>query len=145
MPQVHRFALVPYSPQKMFDLVQDVQSYPAFLSWIDKAVVHEHNDTAQRATLGLNLVGVRPEFTTINELDPPNAVVMNLEQGPFRSLSGRWGFEPMGFGAKVSLDLRFEMNPGLFSSALSRSFGRVADRMVDDFCQRAIEVYGDEN
>jgi len=48
-------------------------------------------------------------------------------------------------GTQVSLDLHFEVAGGLLSRALSTSFGRVADRMVDDFCQRAIEVYGDED
>lgn len=144
MPDVHRFALVPHSPQQMFDLVQDVASYPNFLSWVDQASVHEQTDSLQKATLGLNLAGLRPEFTTTNRLHAPSVVEMTLLEGPFRALAGQWRFEPMGFGTKVSLDLHFEMNQGLLSSALSRSFGKVADRMVDDFCRRAIEVYGDE-
>lgn len=145
MPEIHRFALVPFSPQKMFDLVQDVESYPFFLSWIEEAKVHESSDDHQRATLGLNLAGVRPKFTTMNRLSPPEQVSMRLEEGPFRTLEGQWRFEPMGSGCQVSLDLRFEMNTGLLSSAVSRSFGRVADRMVNDFCARAFEVYGHED
>ena len=144
MPEVHRFALVPYAPQQMFDLVQDVARYPEFLSWIHKATVHEHTPTHQRATLGLALAGFRPEFSTQNTLTAPERVEMQLDSGPFKQLSGQWRFEPMGVGTQVSLDLHFEVARGLLSRALSTSFGRVADRMVDDFCQRAIEVYGDE-
>lgn len=145
MPDVHRFALVPYSPQQMFDLVQDVGAYPQFLSWVDRASVHEQTDLVQKATLGLNLAGLRPEFTTANQLTPPSGVQMTLIEGPFRQLAGQWRFEPVGFGTKVSLDLHFEINTGLLSSALARSFGKVADRMVEDFSRRAIEVYGDED
>ncbi len=145
MPDVHRFALVPYSPQQMFDLVQNVTAYPQFLSWVERAAVHEQTDRLQKATLGLNLAGLRPEFTTANELNSPSAVAMTLLEGPFKALAGQWRFEPLGFGTKVSLDLHFEINTGLLSSALSRSFGKVADRMVDDFSRRAIEVYGDED
>ena len=143
MPAIHRFALVPYAPQQMFDLVQDVARYPEFLSWIHKAVVHEQSATHQHATLGLHLAGFRPEFSTQNVLSPPNGVEMTLDSGPFKQLFGQWRFEPMGSGTRVSLDLHFQVSRGLLSRALSTSFGRVADRMVDDFCQRAIEVYGD--
>ena len=31
MPQITRSALVPFSAKQMFDLVNDVESYPAFL------------------------------------------------------------------------------------------------------------------
>lgn len=145
MPDVHRFALVPYAPQQMFDLVQDVARYPEFLSWVNKAVVHDHTPSRQHATLGLSLAGFRPEFSTQNTLSAPHQVDMTLASGPFKSLSGQWRFVPMGSGTQVSLDLHFEVAGGLLSRALSTSFGRVADRMVDDFCQRAIEVYGDED
>lgn len=145
MPDIHRFALVPFSPKQMFDLVQDVAAYPDFLSWIEHAEVHEHGDELQRATLGLSLAGARAQFTTVNRLNSPHQVSMALEEGPFRALAGQWRFEPMGSGTQVSLDLSFEMNPGLVSSAISRGFGRVADRMVNDFCVRAFEVYGDED
>jgi ribosome-associated toxin RatA of RatAB toxin-antitoxin module len=94
--------------------------------------------------LGLALAGFRPEFSTQNTLTVPERVEMQLDSGPFKQLSGQWRFEPMGSGTQVSLDLHFEVARGLLSRALSTSFGRVADRMVDDFCQRAIEVYGDE-
>ncbi|NDA71604.1 MAG: ubiquinone-binding protein, partial [Betaproteobacteria bacterium] len=33
MPCIERQALVPYSPQSMFDLVASVERYPQFLPW----------------------------------------------------------------------------------------------------------------
>ncbi|MEM9323994.1 MAG: SRPBCC family protein, partial [Pseudomonadota bacterium] len=51
MRQVRRSALVPYTAQAMFDLVDDVASYPEFLPWCSDAVEHERNDEQVRATL----------------------------------------------------------------------------------------------
>lgn len=144
MPDIHRFALVPHSPSQLYALVRDVTAYPKFLSWIEKAEIHEESDTLQTASLGLNLAGLRPEFTTHNTLIANQAVTMTLADGPFKRLDGRWAFESMGSGTKVSLSLTFEVSYSFLSSALSRSFSKVADRMVDDFCNRAFEVYGDE-
>lgn len=143
MPEIHRFALVPHSPQQLFNLVRDVSAYPEFLSWVDNAVVHEETSTVQTASLGLNLAGLRPTFTTSNLLNEPESVMMTLTDGPFDRLDGHWRFEPLGLGTKVSLFVSFQVGSAFLTSALSRSFGKVADRMVDDFCNRAYEVYGD--
>lgn len=34
MPQISRTALVPYSAEQMYQLVNDVQSYPQFFAWV---------------------------------------------------------------------------------------------------------------
>ena len=44
MREVRRTAVVPYSAQEMFDLVNDVAAYPDFLTWCHKARVHRAND-----------------------------------------------------------------------------------------------------
>ncbi len=145
MPQIQRFALVPHTPDQLFDLVRDVEAYPEFLSWVEQAVVHEETPSSQTASLGLNLAGLKPQFTTQNRLEIGQSVEMSMVEGPFDSLKGQWHFEPLGSGTKVSLSLTFEVGYAFLSTALSRSFSKVADRMVDDFCQRAFEVYDDES
>ena len=40
MRTVSRSALVPYSAEQMYVLVEDVESYPDFLPWCGGAVLH---------------------------------------------------------------------------------------------------------
>ena len=143
MPEIHRFALVPHSPAQMFGLVRDVHRYPEFLPWVQGAEVHENAETVQVATLDVKVAGLSRRFTTRNALVPNESLAMELERGPFDELSGRWEFRPLGGdGTRVSLDLSFHLPGSMLMLPFQRGFGRVADRMVDDFCRRADLIHG---
>ena len=59
MNKVQRSALVMYSDQAMFDLVNDVANYPAFMDGCQSAEVFEHSDKAMVARLDLKKAGVK--------------------------------------------------------------------------------------
>lgn len=142
MPEVHRSALVSYSPAQMYELVRDVDRYPRFLGWVRNAEVHYQDDTHQLATLEVQLAGLVRRFTTRNTLFPDEKLVMQLDKGPFEDLSGSWQFAPVGDGCRVSLDLRFHVSGSILLRPFQRNFSRMADRMVDDFTRRADQVHG---
>jgi len=143
VPEINRFALVPYSPLQMYGLVRDVARYPEFLEWVRAAEVHEDDGSQQLATLEVRLGGLVQRFTTRNSLSPGQSLAMRLARGPFDELSGRWSFAPLGHGCHVSLDLVFRASGSILLKPFQRSFSRMADRMVDDFSRRAGRVYGD--
>ena len=64
--EIKRTALVLHSALDMFRLVQDVPSYPQFLSWCVSAVVHEQSAQEQLASLGVSVGGAEQTFTTRN-------------------------------------------------------------------------------
>jgi len=142
MPEVHRSALVRYTPTQMYDLVRDVSSYPRFLGWVRSAEVHQEDEFHQLATLEVQLAGLVRRFTTRNTLHPAEKLVMQLDRGPFEDLSGSWRFQPVGEGCRVSLDLRFHVSGSILLRPFQRNFSRMADRMVDDFTRRADQVHG---
>jgi ribosome-associated toxin RatA of RatAB toxin-antitoxin module len=127
----------------MFELVRDVARYPEFLPWVRAAEVHEQTHDYQVATLDVRVAGISRRFTTRNALVKDEMLAMELEQGPFDDLSGRWEFRALGTaGTRVSLDLSFHLPGSMLMLPFQRGFGRVADRMVDDFCRRADQVHG---
>lgn len=143
MTRIERSALVGHSPRRMFELVRDVPSYPRFLSWCSGASVESEAEGEQVAGLEIRLAGIRQQFRTRNTLTPPHRIDMTLVSGPFRELAGVWTFDPVGEeGCRVTLSLAFEFSSRLLAGALERGFARVADRLVDDFCRRADQVYG---
>ncbi|MDH4181741.1 MAG: ubiquinone-binding protein, partial [Betaproteobacteria bacterium] len=44
MREMHRSALVPYSAEQMFDLVEGVEHYPEFLPWCTGTRLIERRD-----------------------------------------------------------------------------------------------------
>jgi len=143
MTVVNRSALVGHSAQAMFALVADVESYPQFLPWCDRALVSLREPGRTVATLRIDFHGLKEEFTTEN-LDQPGARIdMKLVSGPFRSLEGRWSFIGLGEeGCKVELSLRYEFSSAILERAIGPVFRDIADSLVEAFVRRAAQKYG---
>lgn len=143
MTHISRSALVRYTPRQMFDLVNDVEAYPSRFRWCSAAQVLERDETGITARLDLRLAGLVQSFTTRNLNLPPDRIQMRFVDGPFKTLEGVWTFQALGeAGSKVSLTLDFEFANRLAGAALRLGFQGLADRMVDDFCRVARDVYG---
>jgi ribosome-associated toxin RatA of RatAB toxin-antitoxin module len=140
--KITRSALVTYSALEMYNLVEGVPLYPQFLSWCTTTLVHEQSSEFQKASLTVVVAGIKQSFTTMNTLYRGERVEMNLFEGPFKNLQGEWRFMPLGEdGCKISLELDFEMSSGPMAKLFGKGFGKIADRLVDDFCMRADKVY----
>ena len=141
MIQIRRSAIVRHSPPQMFDLVNDVEAYPRRFAWCAGAQVSEREADSLTARLDLRLGGLTQSFTTRNALDPPQRILMQLVEGPFRALNGVWSFIALGdAGGKIAFALDFDYS-GLMSPVLRAGFQKLADRMVDEFCREADRVY----
>ena len=142
MTVIDRSALVGHSAQAVFALVADVESYPQFLPWCDRAIVSLREPGRTVATLRINFHGLKQEFTTEN-LDRPGARIdMKLVSGPFRSLEGGWSFTGLGEkGCKVALSLRYEFSSAILERAIGPVFHGIADGLVEAFVRRAAQKY----
>lgn len=140
---IQRSALLPYPAQALYDLVNDVASYPEFLPWCSASEVLEESEAQIRASLTVAKGGISQRFITRNQLVPGESIVMELEQGPFRQLHGIWHFKALTDKAcKISLDLSFDYDGPLIKATLGPLFNQAANTMVDAFCQRAKQLHG---
>lgn len=143
MPQIERSALVFYSCQQMYQLVNDVPSYPQFLPGCVAATVLSANDMQQTARLEISKAGIKQSFTTQNILQPFDRIGMQLVDGPFKFLRGGWQFVPLNEQAcKVVLTLEFEFSSKLIEFAFGKIFNELTASMVQAFTNRAKQVYG---
>lgn len=143
MRRIKRSALVPYSPQQMFDIVNDVARYGEYLPWCESGLVVSETDCEMVATIQMKAPGIRQSFTTRNVLDEPNQIRMKQIEGMFSSLQGEWNFKALGEdGSKVSLDMTFDMSRTLAMMGAGVMFDSAADKMVEVFCNRAAQLYG---
>jgi ribosome-associated toxin RatA of RatAB toxin-antitoxin module len=144
MREVKRSALVPYTAEQMFALVEDIERYPQFLPWVAAAQLLERTPQEIVGRLEMHRAGMREIVTTRNVLTPPREITLALVAGPFKTLEGRWTFEPIGEdrGARVSLSIRFEFANSMLNLLLSRSFEKSCNELVDAFVTRARAVYG---
>jgi ribosome-associated toxin RatA of RatAB toxin-antitoxin module len=143
MRKVSRSAIVPYSAEQMFALVEDVEAYPAFLPWCNDVEVHSRDGDAVEVTLELHKGGLSKRFRTRNTLHRCDAMDLALIGGPFRQLSGGWRFQQLGQeGSKVALELEFEFDSRMLDMMIGAYFEDICNKLVDAFTRRAAVIYG---
>lgn len=143
MKQVRKSALVPYSVEQMYELVDGVERYPEFLPWCAAVRVLARNPHSVRATVALAKGSIRQSFTTHNVMEAGRRIEMRLIEGPFKYLHGVWSFHPVGeAGCEVVLSMQYELSSGVLALAFGHAFNHVASTLVDAFCSRARDLYG---
>ena len=143
MTCINKSALIPYSAEKMYQLVADVDSYQHFLPWCGRSTVLSQTEDEVRGQIEIQHTGMHKTFTTLNRMQKNKMIEMRLLEGPFKHLQGFWRFDALDEnGCKISLDLEFEFSSKLVSMAFGPIFSQIANSMVDAFCNRANEVYG---
>ena len=142
--QIKRSALIDYSPDHMFDLVNDIESYPDFIDGCVATELLEKTEHHVLAKMYLKKAGFVISFTTKNILIRPSKIILTLVDGPFESFEGEWTFKEVGPDAcKLSLDLSFQLNNSIARFAASKLMTLVANDLVNVICFRAEILYGD--
>jgi ribosome-associated toxin RatA of RatAB toxin-antitoxin module len=141
---ISKSALIPYSAEKMYRLVADVDSYDQFLPWCASSTVLSQLNDEVKGRIEIKHTGLNKTFTTLNRMQKNKMIEIRLVEGPFRHLQGFWKFQALDEnGCKISLDLEFEFSNKLMSMALGPIFSQIANSMVDAFCQRAGVIYNE--
>lgn len=141
MKKIARTALLPYSAQQVYNIVNDVKSYPEFLPWCGGSEVISESEYEMQAGVTIAKAGIKQTFVTKNHLVPGQRIEMHLVDGPFKSLKGEWDFKVLDVDAcKIQFEVEFEVN-NLLGAAIGPLFEQIASTMVDSFCERAKQVY----
>jgi len=149
MPQFRTKRRVQHAAGEMFDLVADMDSYPAFVPLC-------HSMRVRRRTLdgeGIETVVaemtvaykmLRETFTTRVTLDKPNlAIRVEYLDGPFSHLDNRWTFRPTSETAcEVEFFIAYEFKSRVLGMLMGAMFEAAFRRFAEAFERRADAVYG---
>ena len=142
MAQVNKSALVPFSAEQMYQLVDDVPSYKDFLPWCGGSEEVSREDGVVVASVTIAKGSVNKTFTTKNTSNDHQKIHLELVDGPFKELVGYWDFKELKENAcKVTLHLDYEFSNRLLGMAVGPVFNQIANAMVDSFVERAKVVY----
>lgn len=144
MLTIHQTVEVPYPPQAMYALVNDVASYPKFVPFCKagKKVILVENKR-EEATLTFSWMGISDSFSTRNILQHPYRIKMQLIKGPLKYLEGQWEFMPTpSNGTIVALSLQFKWSNQFFDGILRPIFTTMVYQAVGSFKKQADKCYG---
>lgn len=142
MPKHSERRFLPYAPDRLYELVAEVEDYPAFLPWCVALRVAERSDSVLRAEMIVGFGMLRESFTSEVSLTPKSRIDVRYLDGPFRRLENRWLFLPADGGCDIDFFIDFEFRSRLLRKLMQPLFHEAVRRMVRAFEVRARERYG---
>jgi len=143
--KINKKANVTYSAKQMFELVNDIKSYPEFLPWCTGTKLLDKKNNSLIASVSISVGKIKQSFTTKNTMEEDTSITMKLVKGPFKELNGYWQFNnDVKGGSSVSLEMQFEFKNKLVKHAFGAAFKKITDSMVDAFVKRAGVIYGSD-
>lgn len=143
MTIINRKAFVPYQPEDVYRLVNDVEAYADFLPWCSDVTLLEQQENSLTARLNLSVGSMQQSFTTRNTMEYGKRVDMQLVDGPFRHFYGYWTFDAVDGGCAVELYVNYEFKNRLMQYLLQGFFYKAIDKMMEAFIGRMREIYGE--
>jgi ribosome-associated toxin RatA of RatAB toxin-antitoxin module len=96
----------------------------------------------RRSFVSTSTITASAHFTTANQNSPPDRIVIQLREGPFRRLDGTWRFRALSPSAcKVELDLYYDFATPVLEALVGPVFNHIAKTFIDAFVKRAESVY----
>ena len=143
MPTHAEKRTVPYSPEQMYALVADVETYPEFLPWCVGARIKKREGNVFFADLMIGYKLIRERFTSRVELHPEERRIdVTYTDGPFKYLNNHWIFVEKEQGCLIDFYVDFEFKNMVLQRVMGLFFNEAVRRMVQAFEDRAKALYG---
>jgi coenzyme Q-binding protein COQ10 len=150
MPSFRTTRRVPFTPRQMFDLVADVECYPAFLPLCEALVVRrrerEHETDILVADMTVGYKAIQETFTSRVRLDAARLEVAAAgllgAMGPFSRLENQWQFRAAPGGCDVDFLIAYQLRSAMLEMLVGTLFDRAFRRYTEAFEERARSVYG---
>ncbi len=147
MPQFETRRIVKHSPDRMYDLVADVERYPEFLPLCEGLTIRSRRERDGKELLVADMTvgykAIRETFTTQVLLVPAERVIdVKYIEGPFRYLDNRWRFEPADDGGcSVNFFIDYEFKNRILGALMGSMFDRAFRMFAEAFEARADKIY----
>jgi coenzyme Q-binding protein COQ10 len=149
MPQFITKRRVRHAAADMFDLVADMEKYPAFVPLCSALKVRSRTPKGDGVSVVIAEMTVaykmiRQTFTTRDTIDRPNLkLLIEYLDGPFSRLQNRWVFHPTGENTcEVEFFIEYEFKSRTLAVLMGAMFDTAFRKFSAAFEQRADAVYG---
>jgi coenzyme Q-binding protein COQ10 len=147
MPKFETRRLVKHSPDRMYDLVADIESYPQFLPLCDALVIRTRKERDGKALLVADMTvgykAIKETFATQVLLNPAErGIDVKYIDGPFKYLDSRWRFEDLADGGcAVVFFIDYEFKNRILGALMGSMFERAFRMFAEAFEARADKIY----
>lgn len=127
-------------PDRIFDVVADVERYPEFLPLWREANVYEREPNVYWTEQMVGLGPVQERFRTKTVLHRPVRIEVTSSDELFSNFFITWDFNPAGRGCRASIALTWQMRSSRLQGAIDMLLPHAARTMVTAFQKRARDL-----
>ncbi|MCX7926490.1 MAG: SRPBCC family protein [Fimbriimonadales bacterium] len=141
MPRIEKSVSVNAPAEKVFEVLQQAESFAQFLPHARNVQVLERTESGVLVDWEVIApgVGMPVRWKSRHTVDAANhRVTMQPEGDSLVKLNGEWRVEPEGAGSKLSATLDYEANvPPMFASLAQNAVNTIIQDWLNGFKQRA--------
>lgn len=142
MPTLNIHRVLPFTSQELFDLVADIEEYPAFVPWCDGITIISKTETEILADVEVGYKGIKKTYRSQIYLTPITTIKVTLVDGPFTHLNQQWQFVPHTLkegtqGCEIKFDLDFKLKSMLLNAMAKTVCMAMSETFIQAFIDRA--------
>ena len=139
---------VPHLPQRMYEIVADLEDYPRFIPNCKAMDVRPapaaDGSQVVLARMTLHFGPITQAYTSRVTLDPEARTIRaKAVDGPFSYLDSVWSFEPEGQGTRVRFEIDFKISNPFIAAIAEPAFAAKQEEIMRAFCEEADRRFGD--
>jgi coenzyme Q-binding protein COQ10 len=143
MPDLFLERHSPHLPQRMYDLVSDLEAYPRFIPNCKAMDVRDDASGAILARMTILFGPLTQAYTSRVVADPvAMTITAKAVDGPFAYLDSKWSFEPEGEGTRIRFDIDFKIANPLVAAVAEPAFAAKQTEIIDAFEDEADRRFG---
>lgn len=138
---------VPHLPQRMYEIVADLNDYPRFIP--NCAAMNVRPDPAAQngnvvlAKMTIAFGPITQGYTSRVTMDPEALTIRaKAVDGPFSYLDSVWSFEPEGMGTRVKFEIDFKISNPFIAAVAEPAFAAKQDEIMRAFSDEADRRFG---
>lgn len=143
MPKMNLERHMPHLPERMFDLVSDLEAYPRFIPNCRAMDVRRDGNEVVYAKMTIGFGPVTQAYTSKVVADRPTLTIgADAVDGPFAYLNSKWSFQPEGEGTRVRFAIDFKISNPLIASVAEPAFMAKQEEIIEAFAEEADRRFG---
>ncbi len=138
MKNIHKEEDINIDIDTIFNLINDIKSYPNYLPWCTKSEVKSAEIIIGKIFISKSFINWN--FSTKNTIKKNKSISLELVDGPFESLTGKWLFSPINqFNTRVSLDIDYKFKSSIIELSIEPIFSSIMNSILKSFVQEAFK------
>ena len=140
MKNIHKEEEINIDIETIFNLINDIESYPNYLPWCTKSEVREESANIMIGRIFISKSFINWNFSTKNTIKKNESISLELVDGPFDSLNGKWLFSSINqFNTRVSLDIEYKFKSSIIELSIAPIFSSIMNSILKSFVQEAFK------